>query len=521
MKRYFQTYNEYKNQGGSVKATTITAKQLLPALVVHMERMDKQFTLHINGHLPKPIDKLVKEAFEQSHLQKPFYTQHCEHRGYRYQNVSKNRVKIDFNIRYRMSRNQEKWMLEQIQTQLATLVLPTMSTVEKIIVVHDYIAKNFTYEKQTDGSPFAVYTFLKEKKGVCMAYALLFEKMMEQLHIPCYYVIGTANGEGDSGHAWNMVKIDDHWYHIDSTWNHIRTTPDHSQVRYRYFLVSDDDMKKDHQWQYMHYPPCTSDRYKLFHSLYDGLIVENKFYFSHPKNAHLYRIDLHRDELTLKKCLTQRVQFCNFLNGAIYFSNYSNGGYLTKYELDTGEMTVLSAAQVQYIEKTVEGLVVHYKDQHKDQPQEIIQLKAVNSPITKEYTVQTIDSSIPKIIEEHVFMNFDSNYFASVNNSNDVTYEALKISCADGIELLIYGNFQKLTVNIEIAKILEIQLTSVRKEITLQTPAILKIPKKLLKNMTAQLTERLITGEWVAANTTEDDEYIYIKLTKSTQFKFN
>ena len=45
MKRYFQTYNEYKNQGGSVKATTITAKQLLPALVVHMERMDKQLSL--------------------------------------------------------------------------------------------------------------------------------------------------------------------------------------------------------------------------------------------------------------------------------------------------------------------------------------------------------------------------------------------------------------------------------------------------------------------------------------------
>ena len=265
MKQYFQTYEEYKKLGGSLKATTITPKQLLPALVLHMERMDKQFTLLINGHLPISIDQLIKDAFEQSHLQKPFYTQHCEHRGYRYQNLSKNRVKVEFNLRYRMSRNQEKWMLDQIEAQLARLVSPTMSTLEKVMAVHHYIVKNFHYEKQTDGSPFAVYTFLKENRGVCMAYALLFEKMMEQLHIPCYYVIGTANGEGDSGHAWNMVKIDEHWYHVDSTWNHIRSKSHNRQIRYRYFLLSDEDMKKDHQWQMAHYPPCSSNRYQAFH----------------------------------------------------------------------------------------------------------------------------------------------------------------------------------------------------------------------------------------------------------------
>ena len=517
MKQYFQTYEEYKKLGGSLKATTITPKQLLPALVLHMERMDKQFTLLINGHLPKSIDQLIKDAFDQSHLQKPFYTQHCDHRSYRYQNLSKNRVKVEFNLRYRMSRSQEKWMLEQIEAPLKKLITPTMSTLSKVMAVHHYIVENFHYEKQTNGSPYAVYTFLKEKKGVCMAYALLFEKMMELLHIPCYYVIGTADGEGDSGHAWNMVKIDDHWYHVDSTWNSIRSMHHNRKVRYRYFLLCDEDMKKDHQWQFTHYPPCTSDRYKLVHSLYDGVMAEELFYFSHPKNAHLYSIDLRSDELTMKKCLAQRVQFCHFLDGAIYFSNYSNGGYLTAYELDTGAMTALSAAQVICIEKTDEGLIVHYKD-HSN---ELIKAKAVARPIPLETTLPNIDRSIPENIVEQSFVKFDSNYFASVHESNMTGYEGLKISCADGLELLLLDRFQQITVEIELDNILEIRMTSARKNITLQTPAMLKIPKTLLKNMSTQLVERLLTGEWVAANYVEDQENVYIKLTRSTQLKFN
>ena len=49
---------------------------------------------------------------------------------------------------------------------------------------------------------------MHEKQGVCMAYALLFEKMMDELGIPCYYVVGKADGESDLGHAWNMVQLD-------------------------------------------------------------------------------------------------------------------------------------------------------------------------------------------------------------------------------------------------------------------------------------------------------------------------
>ena len=141
--------------------------------------------------------------------------------------------------------------------------------------------------------------------------------------------------------------------------------------------------------------------------------------------------------------------------------------------------------------------------------------------MAKETTLYNLDLNFSKNILEQTFVKFDSNYFASVNESNVAEFEALNISCADGLELLIFDTYQQLTVDLELGKVLEIRLTSAPKNINLQTPAILKIPKQLIMNMTKQLTERLATGEWVAANYTEDCEMIYIKLTKSTQFKFN
>lgn len=271
MKSYFQSYPDYIAAGGSHKSTTIKPQQLLPAIVANMTKLNKQFTLNVNGRLPKNIDGMLVDAFEESHMQQPFYTQHCEYRSYRYGSISKNRIRIEFTVQYRMNRAHEKWMIDEMNAILAQSIRADMTTLEKIVAVHDYIARTFTYDLNTAGSPYAVYTFMKEKHGVCMAYALLFEKMMELLEIPCYYVIGKADGEGDAGHAWNMVEIDGHWYHIDVTWDDLSSKSKIHQIRYRYFLVSDEVMKRDHIWKLKDYPPCTSERFSSLHALYDRI----------------------------------------------------------------------------------------------------------------------------------------------------------------------------------------------------------------------------------------------------------
>lgn len=513
MKSYFQSFTEFKSRGGSIKTTTITPAQLLPALVAHIQRMDKQFTLLVNGRLPKAIDELLNDAFEQSHLQQPFYTQHCEHRSYRFINISKNRIKIDFTIRYRMNRTQEKWMLTEIEQTLAAIIRPQMSNLEKILAVHDYIVRTYDYDLHTQGSPYAVYTFMKEKHGVCMAYALLFEKMMEQLEIPCYYVIGKADGEGNNGHAWNMVELEGHWYHIDVTWDDIGSKSSAREIRYRYFLLSDEIMQRDHQWNLDDYPPCTSERFTALHPLYDVCITGDMLYYPHPKTALLYGMAINQEILKVKKRLDIRVQFIAYQEDALYFSNYSFKGYLYRYHLETKELMELSAAEAVSITARVDGLEVTYKDQSteliaKTEPvvAEAIE-KGSEAPIVQEMPINCVE--VP-------FIRFDDSWMATYQQSRDLI--PVRFTSAEGIELMIDDLYKQLTVDIYFDKGLHVHMTSARKELILTAPARMIIPRSLLPNDVEQLMYRLPSGELVEANCTITQNMLYVNVHKSTMF---
>ncbi len=91
------------------------------------------------------------------------------------------------------------------------------TTYDKIMSVHDYICNNVSYSFETVNNQAdfkSAYDALVSKTTVCSGYALLFQKFMDQLGIPCYYTTGVINGVG---HGWNIVQLDGRWYHIDCT----------------------------------------------------------------------------------------------------------------------------------------------------------------------------------------------------------------------------------------------------------------------------------------------------------------
>lgn len=487
---YFESLQQFQASGG-LKSSTITAKQLLPAVVAHMQRMDRKFTLHVNGRLPKSMDALLKEVFELSHLQQPFYTQHCASRSTRYINVSKNRVKIDFTMTYRMSRDEESWVVDEIKRLLQQITTPTMSEVEKVGAVHDYIVRAHDYEMETDGSPFTVYTFMHEKQGVCMAYALLFEKMMEQLAIPCYYVVGHADGEGDMGHAWNMVQLDGEWYHVDVTWNDIGKRTNH-EIRYRYFLRSDDFMKGDHQWNLEHYPPCVSERYQKLSHLYDVAIFNGLLYFPHPKTAQLTTLDV--SKLVFKKELDMCVQFCTMYKDELYFSNLSDRGYLYTYNLQTKALSVVCPQKVKTIQSNAEQLIVTFEEgdpfiiftsEMTEQPQVVEQVKAA-------FTV--------------LFLNFGDSWFGSYEGEE----QCIAFVSEDGVRLTMQETVKQLTVDVLLHKGLQVNMTSARKDVQLQKPAILTVPKALLP-----ASAQLAFASGMPIDYVEADDVVKIRLNRS------
>lgn len=89
---------------------------------------------------------------------------------------------------------------------------------EKILFINDYLAANCEYDLEavddTTIDAYDVYAVLVKKKAVCQGYALTVVDLMERMSISSMVVTSEI-----LDHAWNLVLIDNQWYHVDVTWN--------------------------------------------------------------------------------------------------------------------------------------------------------------------------------------------------------------------------------------------------------------------------------------------------------------
>lgn len=143
-----------------------------------------------------------------------------------------NRVELDY-----LTTPAEELYLDAIAEQIAILT-EGYTDYQKVRYVHDYICNMTTYDNDTANRLAdyrSAYDALANGKTVCSGYALLFQRFMERLHIPCRYYSGTIGG--GRPHAWNIVYLDGLWYHIDCTW-----ADQDWGISNSYFLIGTDRM---------------------------------------------------------------------------------------------------------------------------------------------------------------------------------------------------------------------------------------------------------------------------------------
>ena len=87
------------------------------------------------------------------------------------------------------------------------------SDAEKVRIITKEIDDIISYE-EIEGNNLA--TVIKTGKGCCRHYADLFYLACNYAGIDSRIVVGNCESEGD--HAWNIVEVDDKWYHVDPTW---------------------------------------------------------------------------------------------------------------------------------------------------------------------------------------------------------------------------------------------------------------------------------------------------------------
>jgi len=101
-----------------------------------------------------------------------------------------------------------------------------MSDTELALTINDYLATDVTYVYDTNGEPSsAVWAhnltgWALYGGGVCETYAEAFAYLCDLFGLEAWTVSGVAAETGVmTGHAWNILHLDDVWYNVDVTWN--------------------------------------------------------------------------------------------------------------------------------------------------------------------------------------------------------------------------------------------------------------------------------------------------------------
>ncbi|MCK8487172.1 transglutaminase [Paenibacillus sp. MBLB2552] len=227
-------------------ATVTTSKQLQTKLAEGMEARSTTITLKYKGST-KNLEKQLKQAVNEALDADPYTKYIVDRYVYSWRGTSGS-AKITLQVHYRETAQQTAYVRQRVKEILKQLIEPGMNTHQKIKAIHDYVVVNLKYD--TDLQKYTAYEGLKTGEAVCQGYALLTYELLKEAGIENRLVEGTA---GDQLHAWNLVRLDNRWYHLDTTWDD--PVPDVPQrVNYTYYLRTDEQMRKDHIWVAAHYP---------------------------------------------------------------------------------------------------------------------------------------------------------------------------------------------------------------------------------------------------------------------------
>lgn len=150
------------------------------------------------------------------------------------------------------------------------------SDIQKLCLVAGWFYDNMNFDLvkfQHGGNQNNVETILEIKKGTCNDYAVLFSEFCNQLaikneiiegYVPEYNSKNTSYYE--TNHAWNVVKIEEEWYHCDllgfSGFLQLRKSGEYQFIKKptpKRFLTQDlqfisKHIPADPIWQFSNYP---------------------------------------------------------------------------------------------------------------------------------------------------------------------------------------------------------------------------------------------------------------------------
>lgn len=139
-------------------------------------------------------------------------------------------------------RSQATQAMKNTITSWESTIASAGSTEQKAKAAHDLIAKKVQYDDNyltNPENPFhqSAYSVFCDDHSVCAGYTKAFEMLMNGAGIDTIAVLSTD-------HAWNMIRINDSWYHMDCTWDDLDGYAGY-EIIYKFFNRSEAVIKSD------------------------------------------------------------------------------------------------------------------------------------------------------------------------------------------------------------------------------------------------------------------------------------
>lgn len=267
-------FSSYTNVEASAQ---LTEKTLPAAMIESISNYETSAEFQYVGDTKK-LNAVISGAINQLRQQDPYTHLNLSKWQASYKGTTKE-VTITFKFTYLTDAAKEAYVDEQVKKLTASIIKGAKTDYDKVKAIHDYIVLNATYNKNTKSSQHIAYTMLTEKKGVCQSYATLAYRLLTEAGIDTKIAIGHAKKEL---HSWNMVKVGGKWYHMDVTFDDPINNKS-NLINYDFFLTTDAQMKKTHQWEKNSIPVATSKTYAVYNQVKQAVSVGNELHFYDAK----------------------------------------------------------------------------------------------------------------------------------------------------------------------------------------------------------------------------------------------
>ncbi|MGN0295401.1 MAG: transglutaminase domain-containing protein [Lachnospiraceae bacterium] len=262
--------------------------------------------------------------------------------------------------------------LFQYQTEKAlNCVDNVQDSIEIALLLHDFLVRECDYDEENylnnsiPDKSYNAYGVLVDGQAVCNGYAIAYSYLLQQCGIESYVLSSDS-----MNHAWNLIMLDDSWYHVDVTWDDPVFTSgntyfsqynadyaDEGFIYHKYFLCSDEEFTNlNHKgWKIQ---TGSSDLPEADNSAnFDKYLFKSKSVASYFKiNNKMYCYDLSTKKLIENTDLlgTDSVVIDLQTNQPLYGFGYENVFYFNTlntvyaFRPDTGEYGIIYQTEDDY-----------------------------------------------------------------------------------------------------------------------------------------------------------------------------